>query len=60
MDLYRTFPVDICFLEDVDKETQEEPYPHKMTLLRPELIQMFYEHKWREAAYKHQETVFYF
>ncbi|KAJ3323619.1 Intracellular distribution of mitochondria [Boothiomyces sp. JEL0866] len=54
MDLYRLFPVDATFLETVQKEP-ENPYPHQMTLLRPELVELFYEHKIRLAVKEHQE-----
>ncbi|KAG1469939.1 hypothetical protein G6F56_002970 [Rhizopus delemar] len=42
LDLYRLNPVDIEFQES------EKEYPHKMTLLRPELMSMFWEHKFRQ------------
>ncbi|GAB5586112.1 Intracellular distribution of mitochondria [Umbelopsis nana] len=53
LDLYRLNPVDIEFQE---KEATEQPdsdnklpvYPHKMTLLRPELMALYWEHKLRE------------
>lgn len=53
LDLYRLNPVDIEFQE---KETNEQsegqsnlpPYPHKMTLLRPELMSLYWEQKLRE------------
>ncbi|KAJ3269314.1 Intracellular distribution of mitochondria [Terramyces sp. JEL0728] len=55
MDLYRLFPVDATFLETVQKEP-ETPYPHQMALLRPELVELFYEHKIRLAVKEHQEN----
>ena len=45
MDLYRAQPVDCVFLETVKNESKENPYPHQMTLLRPELIDLYQEHK---------------
>ena len=48
LDLYRVTPVDIVFQEEVEKEAETNPYPHKMTLLRPELVDYYYEHKLRE------------
>jgi protein TIF31 len=53
LDLYRLNPVDIEFQE---KEATEQPdgdnklpaYPHKMTLLRPELMAIYWEQKLRE------------
>ncbi|KAJ3083536.1 Intracellular distribution of mitochondria [Quaeritorhiza haematococci] len=111
LDLYRTTPVDVTFLEDTDKETADEiskitatkkspsksspkknnksknaektmveaegeeseevkrlkseySYPHRMCLLRPELVEIFYDHKLRvfvtekrqEQAQKAQES----
>jgi protein TIF31 len=50
-DLYRLNPVDIEFQEkecivkegDVDMPA----YPHKLTLLRPELVERFWDYKFR-------------
>ncbi|ORZ01071.1 clustered mitochondria-domain-containing protein [Syncephalastrum racemosum] len=49
LDLYRINPVDIVFQEEecVAKDGMEA-YPHKMTLLRPELMSLYWEHKLRE------------
>ncbi|KAF9193452.1 Intracellular distribution of mitochondria [Haplosporangium sp. Z 767] len=48
LDLYRLNPVDIEFLEnDVAAKDGMPEYPHKLTLMRPELIQLFWEHKLR-------------
>ncbi|KAK6096610.1 Intracellular distribution of mitochondria [Batrachochytrium dendrobatidis] len=57
LDLFRLTPVDIQFLETVDAESETNPYPHRMTLLRPELIESFYEHKVRFAIQEHQQAV---
>ncbi|KAI8596765.1 clustered mitochondria-domain-containing protein [Dissophora ornata] len=48
LDLYRLNPVDIEFLENdaVAKDGMPE-YPHKLTLMRPELMLLFWEHKLR-------------
>src|SRR5437764_1204262 len=49
-DLYRLNPVDIEFLEKEcePKEEDDMPtYPHKLTLLRPELIESFWDYKFR-------------
>ncbi|CAI2187484.1 5112_t:CDS:10, partial [Funneliformis geosporum] len=54
-DLYRLNPIDIEFLEkeceDKDKEDTKGSnlprYPHKLTLLRPELVESFWDHKLR-------------
>ncbi|OBZ85999.1 Clustered mitochondria [Choanephora cucurbitarum] len=49
LDLYRLNPVDIGFQEAECVEKEDKPaYPHKMTLLRPELMSLFWEHKFRE------------
>ncbi|WFC99463.1 Intracellular distribution of mitochondria [Malassezia yamatoensis] len=55
LDVSRTCPVDIAFLEkDFDSavlEGSETPtYPHRMTLLRPELLELYYDHCLREFA----------
>ncbi|RCI02054.1 Intracellular distribution of mitochondria, partial [Rhizopus stolonifer] len=49
LDLYRLNPVDIEFQESECVEKDGKPaYPHKMTLLRPELMSLFWEHKFRQ------------
>ncbi|TPX33732.1 hypothetical protein SmJEL517_g03405 [Synchytrium microbalum] len=48
LDLYRLTPVDCEFMEKVEKEAAENPYPHKMVFLRHELIENFMEFKVRE------------
>lgn len=49
LDLYRLNPVDIEFQEKECVEKDGKPaYPHKMTLLRPELMSLFWEHKFRQ------------
>lgn len=49
LDLYRLSPVDIEFQENECIEKNGKPaYPHKMTLLRPELMSLFWEHKFRQ------------
>lgn len=57
LDLYRTCPVDATFLEKVEKEESTNPYPHKMVLLRHELIELYYEHKLRAAIQEYQKKV---
>ncbi|KAF9998518.1 Intracellular distribution of mitochondria [Entomortierella chlamydospora] len=48
LDLYRLNPVDIEFLEnDVAAKDDMPEYPHKLTLMRPELMLLFWEHKLR-------------
>lgn len=49
LDLYRLNPVDIEFQENECVEKDGMPaYPHKLTLLRPELMSLYWEHKFRE------------
>ncbi|CAM0142559.1 Intracellular distribution of mitochondria [Umbelopsis sp. WA50703] len=53
LDLYRLNPVDIEFQEketnqQTDGQSNLPPYPHKMTLLRPELMSLYWEQKLRE------------
>ncbi|CAG8783867.1 6201_t:CDS:2, partial [Acaulospora morrowiae] len=62
-DLYRFSPVDIEFLEqecEVKEDSDMPAYPHKLTLLRPELIESCWESKFRswlqEKANKKQEN----
>ncbi|KAF9898427.1 Intracellular distribution of mitochondria, partial [Lobosporangium transversale] len=48
LDLYRLNPVDIEFLEnDFPAKDGVPEYPHKLTLMRPELMLLFWEHKLR-------------
>ncbi|KAF9426690.1 Intracellular distribution of mitochondria [Podila epigama] len=48
LDLYRLSPVDIEFIEnDVPAKDNLPEYPHKLTLMRPELMLLFWEHKLR-------------
>ncbi|KAF9930806.1 Intracellular distribution of mitochondria [Linnemannia zychae] len=48
LDLYRLNPVDIEFLEnDVPAKDNMPEYPHRLTLMRPELMLFFWEHKLR-------------
>ncbi|KAF9090031.1 Intracellular distribution of mitochondria [Mortierella sp. AD031] len=48
LDLYRLNPVDVEFLEnDVAAKDNIPEYPHKLTLMRPELMLLFWEHKLR-------------
>jgi len=55
LDLYRLTPVDIEFLDEVDKE-KENPYPHRLTLIRPELITLYIQHKFNEYLTKLNES----
>ncbi|ORY67839.1 hypothetical protein LY90DRAFT_504520 [Neocallimastix californiae] len=55
LDLYRLTPVDIEFLDEADKE-KENPYPHRLTLIRPELIALYIQHKFSEYINKLNES----
>ncbi|KAJ1848086.1 Intracellular distribution of mitochondria, partial [Coemansia sp. RSA 2703] len=50
LDLYRMSPVDVEFLERECGEQGEAVYPHKLVLLRPELMDIFWENKVRKAV----------
>ncbi|TPX65936.1 hypothetical protein SpCBS45565_g04801 [Spizellomyces sp. 'palustris'] len=54
LDLYRITPVDIEFIEQV-RSDETNPYPHEMTLLRPELIDYFYETRLRAFLEERQK-----
>ncbi|KAG0235322.1 clustered mitochondria-domain-containing protein [Mortierella sp. GBAus27b] len=48
LDLYRLNPIDIEFLEnDVAAKDNLPEYPHKLTLMRPELMILYWEHRLR-------------
>lgn len=46
LDLYRVTPLDVAWLEDSAPEDSE--YPHRMTVLRPELVESLGKQKARE------------
>ncbi|KAI0526598.1 clustered mitochondria-domain-containing protein [Xylaria bambusicola] len=48
LDLYRITPLDVLWLEenDGDEENKETGYPHRMTVLRPELVESIRNMKW--------------
>ncbi|KAJ2121470.1 Intracellular distribution of mitochondria [Coemansia sp. RSA 720] len=48
LDLYRMTPVDVEFLES--ECAGDKPYPHKLVLLRPELVDIFWENSVRKAV----------
>ncbi|GAP93238.1 putative eukaryotic translation initiation factor 3 135 kDa subunit [Rosellinia necatrix] len=54
LDLYRITPLDVLWLEDNDAKTGEEgmEYPHRMTVLRPELVEMIRTLKWSKWVNK--------
>ncbi|KAJ2804987.1 Intracellular distribution of mitochondria, partial [Coemansia furcata] len=54
LDLYRMTPVDVEFLESECNEDGKFPtYPHKVVLLRPELVDTFWEQSTRKAVMEH-------
>jgi protein TIF31 len=48
LDTYRLNPVDIAFVEDCKVEANLPEYPHQIAMLRPELVQLFFENKLRK------------
>ncbi|KAI1133065.1 clustered mitochondria-domain-containing protein [Nemania abortiva] len=50
LDLYRITPLDVLWLEENDAEAEEDgmEYPHRMTVLRPELVEALRTLKWSE------------
>ncbi|XXG96543.1 hypothetical protein Hte_002827 [Hypoxylon texense] len=55
LDLYRITPLDVLWLEEngVDEGEQKElEYPHRMTVLRPELVELLRNQKWTEWVNK--------
>ncbi|KAJ1026905.1 hypothetical protein NDA16_002199 [Ustilago loliicola] len=51
LDLARLNPVDINWLEnDVEASSEEARYPHHMTLLRPELLEIYWDSEFRKWA----------
>lgn len=55
LDLYRITPLDVLWLEennDAEGEQKELEYPHRMTVLRPELVELIRNQKWTEWVNK--------
>ena len=57
LDLYRITPLDICWMEEVGTAinslektngASKDSYPHRMTVLRPELVDSYWKSKMRE------------
>ncbi|KAI0435144.1 clustered mitochondria-domain-containing protein [Xylaria sp. FL1042] len=50
LDLYRITPLDVLWLEENDVEVEDDnmKYPHRMTVLRPELVDLLRTLKWTE------------
>ncbi|ROV90316.1 hypothetical protein VSDG_08179 [Cytospora chrysosperma] len=47
LDLYRITPLDIAWLEEMAAE-EDNKYPHRMTVLRGELVELVHRYKMRE------------
>ncbi|WPG98292.1 Clustered mitochondria [Acrodontium crateriforme] len=58
LDLYRITPLDISWLEQhrASDQTDEKRYPHRMTVLRPELVDSYRIVKLREYISKEMEA----
>ncbi|KAI8958979.1 clustered mitochondria-domain-containing protein [Daldinia sp. FL1419] len=55
LDLYRITPLDVLWLEEnssSEGEKNELEYPHRMTVLRPELVELIRNQKWSEWVNK--------
>ncbi|KAI0804098.1 clustered mitochondria-domain-containing protein [Xylaria sp. FL0064] len=50
LDLYRITPLDVLWVEENDVEAEDDSmkYPHRMTVLRPELVDLLRTLKWTE------------
>ncbi|CAM1502805.1 Fc.00g075810.m01.CDS01 [Cosmosporella sp. VM-42] len=48
LDLYRITPLDIDWLEEAEDEDEDEKYPHRMTVLRPELVDSFGRYRMKQ------------
>ncbi len=49
LDLYRITPLDIAWQEE-EEGSEEGRYPHRMAVLRTELVELFFRYKMREWA----------
>ncbi|KAI5863186.1 clustered mitochondria-domain-containing protein [Durotheca rogersii] len=56
LDLYRITPLDVLWLEEnstaAESEKNDLEYPHRMTVLRPELVELVRNQKWTEWVNK--------
>ncbi|KAI0014137.1 clustered mitochondria-domain-containing protein [Xylariaceae sp. FL0662B] len=55
LDLYRITPLDVLWLEEntvAEEERNGLEYPHRMTVLRPELVELIRNQKWSEWVNK--------
>ncbi|KAI0881896.1 clustered mitochondria-domain-containing protein [Annulohypoxylon maeteangense] len=60
LDLYRITPLDVLWLEEnsaVEEQKTESDYPHRMTVLRPELVEYCRNHNWHQWVNKELERL---
>ncbi|KIY01404.1 uncharacterized protein Z520_02956 [Fonsecaea multimorphosa CBS 102226] len=48
LDLYRITPLDVAWAEEVEADTGDEKYPHRMSVLRLELVETYWHKKMQE------------
>ena len=48
LDLYRSAPLDVAWQEQVATEAEENKYPHRMSILRSELVEAYWRSKMQE------------
>lgn len=48
LDLYRITPLDVAWSEEVEAEIDDEKYPHRMSVLRLELVEAYWRTKMQE------------
>ncbi|XDG01145.1 hypothetical protein ABKA04_000760 [Annulohypoxylon sp. FPYF3050] len=60
LDLYRITPLDVLWLEEnnaTEEQKTELDYPHRMTVLRSELVELIRNQKWTEWVNKELERL---
>ncbi|KAI1457105.1 clustered mitochondria-domain-containing protein [Annulohypoxylon moriforme] len=60
LDLYRITPLDVLWLEEnntTEEQKSELDYPHRMTVLRSELVELIRNQKWTEWVNKELERL---
>ncbi|KAJ9609157.1 Intracellular distribution of mitochondria [Cladophialophora chaetospira] len=48
LDLYRVTPLDVAWSEEVEADTGDDKYPHRMSVLRLELVEAYWRIKMQE------------
>ncbi|OQV03171.1 hypothetical protein CLAIMM_08250 [Cladophialophora immunda] len=48
LDLYRITPLDVAWADEVEADTGDERYPHRMSVLRLELVETYWHMKMQE------------